>query len=45
MVQKPKINIHKVEAYQQYAGEVDTSIIVVLQITSVYCVPSMIEIG
>ena len=42
--QKQQINFSKV--VKQYVGEVDKSIIVVLQINSVWCVPNtIIEIG
>jgi len=43
---KTKINIFQGSvATVGYVGEVDMSIIVVLQITSVYCLPNIIEIG
>jgi len=46
MVQQLKINISQgsVETVG-YAGEVDMSIIVVLQVTSVYRVPDITKIG
>ena len=42
--QNQQINFPKV-VQQQYIGEVDKSIIVVLQINSVECVPNITEIG
>jgi len=43
-VVKAGITFPKV-AQQQYAGEVDMSINIVLQISSVYCASNIIEIG
>jgi len=43
-VLKPGIKFHKV-GLQQYAGEVDMSIMFMLQISSVYYVPNIIKIS
>jgi len=45
MVKKKQKLVFPKAAQQQYAGKVDMTIIVVLQITSVYCVLNIMEIG